>query len=110
VRRAVPSIAVHDVIEIGRELVNVFAIERRNKRAVEPVDDLMRDLIGLVLQPLDRFDVGRCVGRAPPGRAAAKCSTASLLRVGDFGEQIEKLFFARQETHGISGGEGGPQR
>ncbi len=22
---------------------------------------------------------------------------------GNFGEQIEKLFFARQETHGISG-------
>ena len=27
-----------------------------------------------------------------------------LVASGDFGEQIEKLFFARQETHGISGG------
>jgi hypothetical protein len=27
-----------------------------------------------------------------------------LVAVGDFCEQSEKLFFARQETHGISGG------
>src|SRR5439155_550264 len=59
-----PVHRVHDVIEIGRELVNVFAIERRNEGAVEAVDDLMRDLIGFMLQPLDRFDVGRAaVGR-----------------------------------------------
>ena len=56
---------IHHVVQVGGELVNVLAIERRDERAVEAVDDLVCDLIRLVLEPLDRFDmrhsaVGRC--------------------------------------------------
>jgi len=84
--------------------VNVFAIAAaRDEGAVETVDDLMCDLIGLVLQPLDRFDVwGAAVGAA--WNNCRKCSTASLLRLATSVNNTKNSFFARQETHGISGG------
>ena len=44
--------------------MNVLPVERRNERAVEPIHDLVGDLIGLVLEPLERLDEGR----APFGR------------------------------------------
>ena len=100
---------VHDVVEIGGKLVNVFAVERRDESAVETVDDFVRHLIGFVLQPFERLDVRRtAVGGGFEQFPQVICGF--LVAVGDFGEQIEKLFFARQETHGISGGPGGPQR
>ena len=81
--------------------MNVLTIERRDERAVETVDDFVGDLIGFVFQPFDRLDV-RC---ATVGRGLEQLSQVLdgfFVAIGDFGEQIEKLFFARQETHGIS--------
>jgi len=66
--------------------MNVFAIERRNEGAVETIDDLMRDLIGLVLQPLMARHGACGVGAA--WKSCRKCSTAFLVPSGDFGEQI----------------------
>jgi len=60
------------------------------------------DLIGLVLQSLQRFDVGR----TPIGRRLKKLAQMLhrfFVTIGHFRKQIEELFFARQETHAILG-------
>src|SRR6059036_486470 len=90
---------VHHIVQIGRELEDVLAIERRDEGAIEPVHYLMRDLVGLVLQSLDRLDVGDA---ALGGRVE---QLAQMLRRdraarGDRYEQVEELFFPGQEAHG----------
>ncbi len=50
---------VHHVVERRGQLVDVFAIERRDEGAIEPLDDLVRQEIALVLDFLD------LVGLAP---------------------------------------------
>ena len=50
-RRAVHQ--VHDVVEPRREPVDVLAVERRDEALVDPVHDLVRDHVGLVLEDLD---------------------------------------------------------
>ena len=60
----------------------------------------MRDLIGLVLQPLERFDVRRAAVRGSFKQLAQEFG-CFLIAIGNFGEEVEKLLFARQETHGI---------
>jgi hypothetical protein len=47
---------VHHVVERMREPVNVFTVDGRHERAVEPLDDLVRDEVALVL---DLFDLLR---------------------------------------------------
>ena len=44
---------VADVVERAREPVHVVAVERRHERAVEQVDDLVRQAVALVLGVLD---------------------------------------------------------
>ena len=44
---------IHDVIERARERVNVFAIDRRHERLVQPLNDLVRQKIALVLDLTD---------------------------------------------------------
>ena len=44
---------VADVVERAREAVHVVAVERRHERAVQQVDDLVRQAVALVLGLLD---------------------------------------------------------
>src|SRR6185436_1473986 len=44
---------VDDVVDPAGELVDVLAVDRRDEGAVEPVDDLVRDLVAGVLDVLD---------------------------------------------------------
>ncbi len=44
---------VHDVVERAGEGEDVLAIERRHERAVQPLDDLVRQEVALVLDLLD---------------------------------------------------------
>ena len=41
---------VHDVVEPRRQLVDVLGIERRDEGSIEPGDDRMGDVVGLVLE------------------------------------------------------------
>ena len=90
---------VHHVVQIGCELVDVLAIERRDECAVESVHHLVRDLVGLVLESLDRLDVGDA---ALGGRVEQVVQMLRRDRVarGDRDEQVEELFFPGQEAHG----------
>src|SRR5881396_1197051 len=42
---------VHDVVQVGGQLMGVLAIERCDERAVEAVQRLVRHLVGFLLQP-----------------------------------------------------------
>src|ERR1051326_584198 len=44
---------VEHVVEVAREKVDVLAFERRDERAVEPLEDLVGDEVGLVLDVLE---------------------------------------------------------
>src|SRR6267142_406234 len=89
---------VHHVVQIGRELEDVLAIERRDERAIEPVHDLVCDLVGLVLQSLDGLDVGdAALGRRV--EQLAQMLRRDRVALGDRDEQIEELFFPGQEAH-----------
>src|ERR671936_828966 len=44
---------VADVVDRAREVVDVVAVERRDERAVEQIDELARDTVSLVLEVLD---------------------------------------------------------
>ena len=44
---------VHDVVERARQAVDVFPIERRHERAVQALDNLVRQEVALVLDLLD---------------------------------------------------------
>ncbi len=81
--------------------MNVFAVEGRDERAVQSVDHLVRDLVGLVLEALERLDVRRAaVGRGLEKVMQVLC--CFLVAVGDLGEKVEELFVTRQETHASS--------
>ena len=54
---------VHDVVEAGREAVDVLAIERRDERRVDPAHDRVSGLVAVVLglaHALWRWSCGRC--------------------------------------------------
>ena len=69
---------VDDVVQPRGEHVDVLAVERRDEHPVEPGHDVVGDLVGLVLQPLDLVHDGRppvgvgpqqvlhAAGRPPP--------------------------------------------
>ena len=79
--------------------MDVLPVERRDERPVQPVHHLVRDLVRLVLEPLDRLDVRRAgIGR---GREQfAQVLGGFLVPGGDLDEQVEELFFSRQQAHG----------
>ncbi len=83
---------VHHVVQIGRELVDVLAIERRDEGAIEPVHHFVRDLVSLVLQSLDRLDAGdAAIGRRV--EQLAQMLGRDFVARGDLDEQVEELFF-----------------
>src|SRR5713226_3408874 len=49
---------VEHVVEAGREVVDVLAVDRRDEDRVEPPDDLVSDLVASVLDLLDRVGLG----------------------------------------------------
>src|SRR5256884_9512677 len=53
---------VEHVVEAGREVVDVLAVERRDEGRVQPFDDLVRDLVARVLDLFDRVRLGPGVG------------------------------------------------
>ena len=70
---------VHHVVERARQRVDVFAVERRHERAVQPLDDLVGEEVALVLDFLDlvglvpdRADRARASPRAAARRASAR--------------------------------------
>jgi hypothetical protein len=85
--------------------VDVLAVERRDKRAVEAVHHFVRDLIGFVLEPFQRLHVrpaaiGTRLEQLPQMR------DGFFVEIGDLSEEVEKLFLSRQEAHGSSRAKG----
>jgi len=74
--------------------VDVLAIERRDECAVEPVHHLVCDLVGLVLQALDRLDV-RDAALGGPVEQPAEMLCCDRVARRDRDEQVEELFFPR---------------
>ncbi len=89
---------VHHVVQVGRQLVDVLAIERRDEGAIEPVHHFVRDLVGLVLQSLDRLDVGDAAVRRRVEQLA-QMLRRDRVALGDRNEQVEELFFPGQKAH-----------
>src|SRR5436190_16265096 len=53
---------VQHVVDAGREVVDVLAVERRDEGRVQPFDDLVGDLVARVLDLFDRVRLGPGVG------------------------------------------------
>src|SRR5438876_701173 len=101
---------VHHVVQVGGELMDVLPVERRDEGAVQPVHHLVGDLVGLVLEPLDRLDVGDATlgGR---GEEVAQMLGRLFGPRGHRDEQVEELFFPGQQAHGsVSRVKGGGAR
>ncbi len=89
---------IHDVVERARELVNVLAVERRDERAIQPLDDVVRQRIALVLDVLDVVGV-RPDG--PLGRDHRFEQPRPVLQLDRERLEIgEELFFARYQAEG----------
>src|SRR5918999_1043060 len=86
---------VHDVVERGGELVDVLAVDRRDERLVEPLDDVVRDPVAVLLADQDVARELAAVGVVAqhlleqPG--GAQDVAAGLL------EQVEELAVTRCE-------------
>ncbi len=81
-----------------REPVHVVAVERRDERAVEEVDHLVRQPVALVLE---LADVEQLRARLGPRLEQLDERTRDLARVrGGLGEQIEELALLGGETEG----------
>ena len=85
---------IHHVVQVGGQLMDILAVERRDEGAVEAIHHLVGHLVGLVLQPLQGLDVREAAVR---GRLEQRPQVFRrfLVAVGHGDEQIEKLFFAR---------------
>ena len=74
---------VHHVVERAGQRVDVFAVERRDERAVQPLDDLVRQEVALVLDFLDLVGLvpDRALGREhlleQPRRRACSSSASA---------------------------------
>ena len=66
---------VDDVVQPGGEEVDVLPVERGDEHPVEPGDDLVGDLVGQVLQPLDLIHDGGALRRV--GRSSSCCRPAA---------------------------------
>ena len=77
--------------------MDILPVNRRDKRAVEPICDLVGNLVRFVLQPLDGVDaVSHSIGR----REHLMQERRSLLAArGHLNEQIEEFFLSGQEPH-----------
>ena len=84
------------------ERVDVFAVDRRDERAVEALDDLVREEVALVLDFLD------LVGLVPDrvvGRDHLFEQAGALLQLVGHGQEVGvELFFSGNQTEGHAGG------
>src|SRR4051794_33938391 len=89
---------VDDVIERGRQGVDVLAFDRRDERRVQPLDDVVGDPVALLLA---HDDVARELGVVGPGREhpLEQVGGADDVRAGLL-EQVEELAFLRREQLG----------
>ena len=87
---------VHDVVERPGERVDIFAVERRHERAMQALDDLVRDEVALVLDFLDLVGLvpDRPIGREHLFEEAR--ALANLLGQGH--EVVEEPLFSRNES------------
>jgi hypothetical protein len=70
---------VHHVVERAGERVDVLAVERRDERAVQPLDDLVREEVALVLDFLD-LDV-EAEAEAAVVAAGERCARGGSARI-----------------------------
>ena len=92
---------VHHVVERPRQRVDVLAIERRDERAVEALDDLVRQEVALVLDFLDL--VGLVPDRALRREHLLEQPGAALQLVGERLEIGVELLFARNQSERHAG-------
>src|SRR6266545_2670959 len=86
---------VEHVVEPGGEVVDVLAVDRRDERGVQPLDDLVRDLVALMLDFLDRVGLGASVSEVVELLAQKLGSVDDVLRL--LLEQVEEQHLARNE-------------
>ena len=91
---------VHDIVEGARQIEDVLAIQRRDERPIEPLDDLVGQLVALVLGFLDL--VGFLPGRVLGGEHVLEQPRAALQLVGQRLEVGVELFFSgnQPKVHG----------
>ena len=89
---------VHHVVERTRQRVDVFAIDGRDKRAVEALNQLVREEVALVLDFLDLF--GLVPDRRLAGEHLLQETSALLQLVGHRQEVAVELFFAGEKAEG----------
>jgi hypothetical protein len=87
---------VHHVVELTGQRVDVFAVERGDKGAIEVVDDGACRLVARVLDLLDRDDLGHVRRWASQHLLQEPRSLADLL--GQLNEFREKLWILRYQT------------
>ena len=90
---------IDDVVHPANQLVDVFAIKRRDERAIEPIQRLMREVIGFVFVVADLLQLGADIGKRPPHFPQMLRRRDRVAR--DVLEQIEKNGVLRQQVdHG----------
>jgi hypothetical protein len=101
---------VHDVVELGRERVDVLAVDRRDEGRVETLDDVVGDPVALLLGLEDVGREARFVGPALEKVAQELRRPKRVLPF--FGEQIEEdavLGNEGEPGHGCVNLAGGPE-
>ncbi len=87
---------VHDVVERGREGVDVFGIDRSQKRLVQAPDSTMGDPVALVFEVFQLFPrllrMIVMIEHFLESLGAGECVLRRLL------EKVEKLFFVGNEV------------
>ena len=82
--------------------MDVFAVERRDERPIDSIDDVVREIVGFVLEVLDRGDLGLQLLRGHEHLVEQRRRGREPHR--ELREQIVELFVARQDPqNSISG-------
>src|SRR5881397_2121054 len=90
---------VEHVVEPRRQIVDVLPVDRRDERGVQPLDDLVGDLVSLVLDFLDGVRLGPRIGEVVDQLVEQRRPLDHVLRL--LLEQVEKADFPRdQAEHG----------
>src|SRR5213594_3515018 len=90
---------VEHVVEPRRQIVDVLPVDRRDERGVQPLDDLVGDLVSLVLDFLDGVGLGARVGEVVDQLVEQRRALDHVLRL--VLEQVEEADFPRdQAEHG----------
>ena len=87
---------VHHVVERDGQRVDVLAVERRDERAVQPVDDGARPAVAAVLDVLDGSALAMSGGSL--GSICLSSSRAAADLLGEADEVVEEVLLARDQT------------